>query len=192
MLVAIGRLLGAIDISGLSNGRLSVFFEMLLAGFLPMFIKNIFEELSWRGYLAPRVRLLGMSDLTGHAIVGFIWGIWHLPYYLGLLDSSLLREYTSLPLVVFIPLMIVGLMAASIIYGEIRILTGSVWPAVLMHTVSNVLINTMILEGFLIMNSGLEILVSPSMVSLLGMLLIAAVGIRVYRRRLASARQSIS
>jgi hypothetical protein len=46
----------------------------------------------------------------------------------GFLDISVLQSFTAQSLATFILLAFVGLIAASIVYGEIRILTDSVWP----------------------------------------------------------------
>ena len=112
-----------------------------------------FEEVGWRGYLAPRV--YGLNDrLLGHALVGVIWASWHLPY---------LRElwaHTSEGLVTLLPRFVLGTFVFAVVYGEIRIRTGSVWPAVLMHWTGNTLANTLLSgfagEGFVALVPGLE------------------------------------
>jgi len=104
------------------------------------FFKNILEEFGWRGYLAPKMLTLGLNDMVAHLIVGIIWAVWHLPYYLGLIDSSMIEGCTTQSLAMFILFTMIGITASSIIYGEIRIRTDSVWPAVLMHSISNAII----------------------------------------------------
>ncbi|WP_407946417.1 CPBP family glutamic-type intramembrane protease [Paenibacillus alkaliterrae] len=47
---------------------------------IPAFIKNIFEEFAWRGYLAPKLYSIGYNRLFIHICVGLIWGAWHVPY----------------------------------------------------------------------------------------------------------------
>ncbi|MBN1316782.1 MAG: hypothetical protein JXA42_14985 [Anaerolineales bacterium] len=54
-----------------------------------------------------------------------------MPYYLGLLDRAELNAYTSMNLGTFIPMVVLGITIASITFGEIRLLTGFVWPPVI-------------------------------------------------------------
>ena len=69
MLLA-GYGIGLVAFPDISVARLVAVFA---AGFAPSFIKNVFEECAWRGYLTPKVHSLGLNDYVGHAIVGLIW-----------------------------------------------------------------------------------------------------------------------
>jgi len=88
------------------------------------------EEWGWRGYLEPRFSQLGVSDLRRHILVGLLWGIWHIPFILS-------TDYTSVPLPIFLPLFIVAVIFLAIIYGQMRASSGSVWPVVFVHGMSN-------------------------------------------------------
>lgn len=90
LVLLIGRVIGGVSFPGFSPCAVGVFLQALAVGFIPMFIKNIFEEFGWRGYLAPKVSTLGLNDIVGHVAVGTIWAVWHLPYYFGLINSSML------------------------------------------------------------------------------------------------------
>ena len=46
------------------------------------FIKNIFEEFSWRGYLTPKLIELKLNDWFIYIISGLVWSLWHAAYYL--------------------------------------------------------------------------------------------------------------
>ena len=46
------------------------------------FIKNIFEEFSWRGYLTPKLIELKLNDWFIYIISGLVWALWHAAYYL--------------------------------------------------------------------------------------------------------------
>jgi membrane protease YdiL (CAAX protease family) len=54
----------------------SLFFFMLIF----LFFSPFWEEIGWRGYLLPRM-LKRFSPLQASLIIGFIWGLWHLPIY---------------------------------------------------------------------------------------------------------------
>jgi membrane protease YdiL (CAAX protease family) len=179
LILATGRSLGSISFDGFSR-------DALLGGALfalaPMFFKNIFEELAWRGYLTPKLASIGMDGLGGHTIVGLVWGLWHLPYFLFFLDPSLLRSYTSMSLPLFIGLALLSMISWALVYGELRLLTGSVWPAVLMHMVEDAFLNELLLEGHIRIAPGMEWLLSPG-AGLLNTALFTALGVALYRRR---------
>jgi len=84
----------------------------------------------------------------------------------------------------FIPLAIVNLVAASIVYGEIRILTQSVWPPLLLHTVGNALVDVLVVQGFVRIAPGTDFLVSPGHQSLLTMSVFALIGIGLHQLRI--------
>jgi hypothetical protein len=76
----------------------------------------------------------------------------------------------------FIPLAIVNLIAASMVYGELLLITNSIWPAVLLHTIGNALVDVLIVQGFVRILPGTDFLVSPGHRSLLTMSLFALIG----------------
>ncbi len=126
--------------------RFSELLPLLVGGFIiqlvPRMVFSLSEEWGWRGYLEPRLALLGMPDLPRHIMVAVLWGVWHFPLILS-------TDYTSVPLWIFLPLFMVGIFFLAIIFGQMRKASDSVWPAVLMHGMGNALGFT-ILEGNLI------------------------------------------
>ena len=78
---------------------------------------------------------------------------------------------------------LLGTMSVSIVYGEIRILTNSVWPAVLMHTVGGACVGTLMLYGLFEIRTGMEFLVSPGVEGLLSIVLFALVGVGIHLLR---------
>jgi len=125
------------------------FLKTVFLGLLPSFVKNIFEKFAWRGYLAPRISSLGINDLAGHALAGLVWATWHVPYYLFFLDRASFSAYTSQSFTTFFPMLLAGVLAMSFVYGEILLLTHSVWPLLLLHTVSNAIGSPLLLNGLI-------------------------------------------
>ena len=125
---------------GLATLPLEVAFSAVIA--LPLAFG---EELGWRGYLLPH--LSAMPRGRALLLSGLLHGIWHLPILL-------LTPYyhsTGNPLII-VALFLATLTVAGVVYGYLRLTTGSTWPAVLAHAIANVV------WGML---SGLTITASP-------------------------------
>jgi membrane protease YdiL (CAAX protease family) len=173
--VLIGIWLGGI---ALNVNLFSEFFEAVFAGLLFLMIKNLFEEFAWRGYLAPKVYSLGMNIWLSHTVVGLVWGTWHLPFVL------VLWPYLTLEMLwYFVPLLLMGTISQSVVYGEIRLATDSVWPAWVMHTIGNAFGNALLLSGFMQLTPGQEYLFTPGAEGVLSVFLMFAVGYWLYQRR---------
>jgi hypothetical protein len=184
LVLLIGRGLGLITFPNLSPNTLGLLLQAFALGLLPQFIKNIFEEAPWRGYLAPKVYSLGLNDFVGHAIVGLVWGSWHIPYYLFFLDRAILSNFTTLDLAVYITLAIGVMISWAIVYGEIRLLTNSFWPAVLMHMVEGAFLIQLFTGNHIQIMPGTDWLISPMNGLLMSLFFIAlGVGLRHFRKR---------
>ena len=183
--VLIGALVGGLE---LDVNMSSAFVAALLTGLISAMIKNVFEEFAWRGYLAPKVYAFRMNDLNmnafganvwlSHAIVGMVWGAWHLPFVF-----VFWPYLTPDMLWYFIPLLLVGTFSQSVVYGEIRLATGSVLPAWVMHTIGNGIGNTLLLSGFIRLGPGRELWFSPGAEGLISIILMFAVGYWLHQRR---------
>jgi membrane protease YdiL (CAAX protease family) len=88
------------------------------------------EEIAWRGYLLPRLLHLGRNRAL--AITGLVHAVWHLPL---VLLTSLYHSDGNL--LIILPLFIGTIIAAGFVYGDLRIATGSIWPASIAHGVHN-------------------------------------------------------
>ena len=177
IVVALGLLLGA---STVSNFAAPAF----VTAMIPLAVTFLFfaftEEVGWRGYLSPKI--YGLNDsLLGHVFVGLIWASWHFPY---------LRElwaHTSEGLVMLLPRFILGTIVFAVVHGEIRIRTGSLWPAVLMHWIGNTLANTLLTgfagDGFVAFVPGKEWLGSFGVEGVLMIAVFALLGGILYLRR---------
>jgi uncharacterized protein len=88
------------------------------------------EEIAWRGYLLPRLLPLGRNKAL--AITGLVHAGWHIPL---VLLTSLYHSDGSL--LIILPLFVATIVAAGFVYGDLRIATGSIWPASIAHGVHN-------------------------------------------------------
>jgi membrane protease YdiL (CAAX protease family) len=121
-----------ISVSSVSEFSIGQFLQTVLIA-LPIFlIFAIFEEMGWRGYLAPKLASLGINSYVAAALVAVVWASWHLPYI-----RELTWVYSSEALQTFLPRFYLTCFAFAILYGEIRGITATFWPAVLMHGVGN-------------------------------------------------------
>ena len=86
------------------------------------------EEVAFRG---PAARLLQLSD-NALPITGLVHAAWHLPL---ILLTSLYHSDGNL--LIILPLFVSTIVAAGFVYGDLRIATGSIWPASIAHGVHN-------------------------------------------------------
>lgn len=91
----------------------------------------IAEEVAWRGYLLPRLLPLGRNRAL--ALTGLVHAVWHLP--LVLLTTLYHADGNRL---ITVPLLLGTVVAAGFVFGDLRIATGSVWPAAIAHATHNV------------------------------------------------------
>jgi len=180
VVLLVGYVIGCVAFPDFSATRLAAVFA---AGLAPLLVKNLFEEFAWRGYLTPKVHSLELNDYVGHGVVGLIWAGWHVPYFLYLVDPVVLHASTGLSLPLFIAMAIPSLVALSIVYGELRLLTGSVWPPVIAHAVGNALIDVLILRGFVRVEPDMEFWMSPGYPGVFTIVIFAIMGVGLHRRR---------
>ena len=134
LLVGGTLLMGAVGLTALgpSAAYLSVS-DMalnLFAGLLIGTVLALFEEIGWRGYMLPRTSSVGI--VGGMLLVGFLHGAWHLPLLLG---TDLYHSGGSR--LVVVPMFLVTLTLAGVLYGWLRLWSGSVWPVALAHAAVN-------------------------------------------------------
>ena len=129
--------------------------------FLTLPIASIFvapfsfgEEFGWRSYL--QLRLFPTQPVLSAVVTGLIWAAWHLPV--------LVRGY-AFPANPYsgVPVFAVSCVLLSIIFGWLRLMTGSIWSTSLAHAATNAVAGQM---TFLLFSGGASML----LVSNLGML----------------------
>ncbi|MEN6349566.1 MAG: CPBP family intramembrane glutamic endopeptidase [Syntrophomonas sp.] len=96
-------------------------------------IPTLGEELGWRGYLLPKLRML-LSDRAALIVTGLIWGVWHLPVIV--MGHNYGTEYAGYPWLGILA-MIVFCVALGTIEGYTAIKMESVIPAAMIHSLVN-------------------------------------------------------
>ncbi len=172
LILIIGKITETIDFTN----SFSVLPGAALASVIPLFVKNVFEEFTWRGYLTPQIDNMGMSRFKNHLIVGVIWALWHVPFL-----DLMIRSYSQVSLWVAFPLMFTGIIVTAFVYGEIRIRSATVWTAVLLHTVGNSITNPLISMNIITLVSGKEYIASPAIDNMTYIFLMFIVAVILYR-----------
>ncbi|MBI5965900.1 MAG: CPBP family intramembrane metalloprotease [Chloroflexi bacterium] len=162
-------------ISDFSAGK---FIQTFLTALPIFFIFAIFEEVGWRGYLSPKLDALGLNRFLASAIVAVVWATWHLPYI-----RELTWVYSTEDLAGFIPRFYLVCFSFSIIFGELRSVTGTFWAAVLIHAIGNAFGHPLAAE-YVQTVAGMEYFVSISN-GLVFIVLVSLLGAAINRWRLA-------
>lgn len=103
----------------------SYFIDSLSLSLFLLLIKNISEELAWRGYLQNKLNYFLSSKVYVYAVTGIIWSLWHLPIiYLYPQEGQELKSFH---------LFMLTLVASSFFYGQITSIAKSLWPAIFLH-----------------------------------------------------------
>lgn len=129
--IIIAKAGGGLTIGKFESGAL---FALMLTTFFGSCIKNIFEEFAWRGCLVPYLEKTKMNDWLLYFTSGLVWGMWHITYYMFFLPDEYFTE-TSRPMMVVIG--IVLMIFWSPLFVELRRLTNSVWPCVILHAMED-------------------------------------------------------
>lgn len=107
--------------------------QVIFIGPIINIIPTLGEELGWRAYLLPKLRLL-MSDRAALVITGIIWGLWHTPVIV--MGHNYGTGYTGYPYLGVLA-MIMFCVWLGIIEGYISIKLESVIPAAMIHSSIN-------------------------------------------------------
>ena len=92
------------------------------------------EEVGWRGFALPRLQK-SRSALSASLILGFFWGLWHLPAFF------YKPAYMAMGLLAGIPMLLISVAAASIIFTWLYNSTqGSLLMVVLFHALYDLLL----------------------------------------------------
>ena len=88
------------------------------------------EELGWRGFLFPELQR--MTSFTAASLIsGVVWALYHLPVIL-------FSDYnSSAPKAFAVVVFFISTIAFTFVNNWLRVKSGSVWPAVLLHASHN-------------------------------------------------------
>jgi len=90
------------------------------------------EEIGWRGYMLTRLVDAGLPKPI--PMSGLIWGLWHVPLILGGV------YLVGPPRFLAALLWMITATAFSFVFARLRLETGSVWPAITLHSAWNAII----------------------------------------------------
>jgi hypothetical protein len=165
----------------LSPAGLGAFGGFVAAGVLGTVLKNVAEEGAWRGYLAPALIGRQLSAPWVWLVSGMIWSLWHIPYYVWFIDEALIRPVYDVPPIVYALMTVPIMICWAPLFTELRILSGSLWPGLVAHSIAN-LTQIPLSMGGLPIAAGRNLLVSP-LVGIVPNAFILAVGLGLWARR---------
>ena len=119
--------LGGLDFSQQGIGGL---LSALTLGVITSLVTAAGEEIGWRGFLVPQLARYNTFVRTA-LISGLIWGLWHIPLIIGGGYSSGAPTWFALS---GFMVLVVSISFAS---AWLRLASGSLWPAALLHAVHN-------------------------------------------------------
>ena len=176
-----GRVTGFITFTGFIEKGIGVFIGLAVISFFSDFIKNCLEEFTWRGFFSRQFEAAGVPTLLNHLLTGMIWLLWQVPYWLFLLD----RTASGNPEPITILMVCLSLLASSIVYGEIRLLSRSTWPTVLLRASLDAVSIPLILHGFISIQPSAAPWLSPdtNSIAIIILFCITGVGFHQFRTR---------
>lgn len=132
-------------ISYKNNRMMPSFTVSSLGMFIYLFLKNLFagplgEELGWRGFVQNELQKK-YSPLKASIIIGFWWGIWHLPIWFT-------TGFTGINLIKYIIFFMIAIISISIIIAAFYNLNKNLLVPIMIHQLFNFLIG--IINGDLI------------------------------------------
>lgn len=119
---------------------------------------NIFEEFAWRGYLTPKLVVLKLNDWIIYLITGMVWSLWHAAYYLVLLPDTYFLQMQRVSMLIS---GCITMTCWSIMFVEIRRLSNSVWPCVILHTIEDALPTLLVTGGYFVFSQNTIIWFDP-------------------------------
>jgi len=148
-----------------------------------MLIKNVIEEFIFRGCGMASALRLRLRGILPHLLVGVVWGLWHLPLILVWMSDTEYRSTTSVARAVYVPMFFLSVLAMAVVYGELRIRSGSIWPGVVLHTISGAPVAVLLIDHHLVYSGHSDALFSPNANSVISILTFAVAAYLITRLR---------
>ena len=180
----LGALLGIVSTDGFAAQGFGAYLSVAGTMFVGSLMKNIFEEFAWRGYLTPRLEAAKIHPLMNHFIVSLLWMTWHLPYYYYYLDRALLESALTTSIPVFLITGYIVMFPTSILFGELRLLSKSVWPVFILHNIINALSMPLLMNGFIKVNGPLGFVFTPTNEGIITSIMFGVAGWMLYQYRM--------
>jgi membrane protease YdiL (CAAX protease family) len=189
MVIGLGLLTGFITAEGFTSKGFQPFILLTGSAFAGTMVKNVFEEFAWRGYLTPRLEAMKSNPIINSMVTGLIWAAWHIPYYLYFLSPEVIKSQTSLSVPALILMSFLILPVQALAYGELRLLSKSVWPDWLLHTTANAVSFALVTVGFITISGGLPgFLLTPGTEGIFYTILLGLLGWMLYLKRTRQSR----
>jgi membrane protease YdiL (CAAX protease family) len=110
--------------------------NMAVFGLIGGLFSGLGEEIGWRGFFVPELYKV-MSYTKAMFVSGGIWVLWHMPliFFADYNLPGVPRWYAA----TMFTIMVIGL---SFAFGWLRLKSGSLWPAALLHASHNLFIQS--------------------------------------------------
>ena len=120
------------------NGMFAALGLILTVGLFDKVSRALGEEIGWRGLLVPE--LLKVTSFRNTALIsGLVWALWHFPL---IIFADYKAAGTPVPFQ--LGCFAVMVVSSSFLYAWLRMRSGSVWPAALLHAAHNLLIQSLL------------------------------------------------
>lgn len=183
--VLIARVFGYLDVSVISW---TAFITTTLVSLAGNFIKNIFEEFAWRGYLTPRLLECNLKDWQVYGISGLVWGLWHTAYYMVFLGDEYFTTSSRLETLMLGCLVTI---TGAVVYVEIYRIAKSVWPCVILHAVQNSISAAFVVTGVSAQyGDGAQAIFDP-VTGILSIIILVGAGLLIRKKRFVLDNRSI-
>lgn len=181
IILLLAKVFGAVDLSKIEINKI---LPVIVGSLIINFVKNIFEEFAWRGYLTPKLIKLTRNDWLIYLISGLVWAMWHVPYYLVFIDGSFF-ESLSISRVAFIFIATFAMLCWNTLYVEMFRRTKSVWPCALMHAAEDAVPAFLLLGGYYVFTSNKATWIFDPHIGILAALMPLAIGLLLRHLRVA-------
>jgi membrane protease YdiL (CAAX protease family) len=106
-------------------------------GVISSMARTLGEEIGWRGFLFPRLfEQIGFT--SGCLLTGCVWAVWHYPALLFAdYNAGTNRAYALICFTLLV-------LSASFIWGWLRLKSGSLWTATILHASHNLFIQAIL------------------------------------------------